>query len=276
MALGPKTRRYLESKRDPVMTVAAFMRSMEETAKETAERVIQETVDARTNELKKALEKEVKRALADFPTELRRAMKVKLDSMPSLKGEPGYTPVKGKDYVDGVDGRSPVAEVDYPTIATTRKIVAEFVSAAYERMKKEGMSAEQMRTEMRRMCVEEMKPELMARALETLRGVARLDYESLKNRPGTPVQDTSRHTLHRGGGGKQTYYYDLSSLCNGVDKTFTIPANTRVLAVIGTDAPAGTYRPLVDWTGTGLTTLTLTSQVAAPATGATLYILYVV
>ena len=31
----------------------------------------------------------------------------------SLKGEPGYTPIKGKDYFDGKDGYTPKKGVDY-------------------------------------------------------------------------------------------------------------------------------------------------------------------
>ena len=111
--------------------------------------------------------------------------------------------------------------------------------------------------------------------METLKPQEKLDYhKGLKNQPALPAQGQQR-TLHRGGG-KETYYYDLSDQCNDVLKVFTIPTNARILAVHGTDAPSGTYRPLVDWTGTGTTTLTLTSQEAAPGTGATLYILYVV
>lgn len=35
------------------------------------------------------------------------------DGQPGLKGEPGYTPLKGVDYFDGKDGKTPIKGVDY-------------------------------------------------------------------------------------------------------------------------------------------------------------------
>ena len=72
----------------------------------------------------------------------------------------------------------------------------------------------------------------------------------------------------------QVYDYDLTDQCNGVTKVFTIPANIRVVGVFGTQEPKN-YRPGVDWTGSGTTTLTLTDEVGAPQTGQTLWIQYV-
>lgn len=279
MAIGPKTRRYLEARKDPNGPngpLPSFMRSMEQMARETAQDAIAKALDAPLVELKKQLAKETSRLLADFPTELKRALKTKLDSLPALRGAPGYTPVKGEDYFDGDPGYTPVEGLDYLSIPGTRKMVAEYADAAFERMKKEGMTKKEMQQEIQRLFEADWSPAAIARGLETLTGTDRLDYEALKNRPGVSVEDTRRHTLHRGGGpGKQTYYYDLSDQCDGALKTFAIPPNTRVVAVSGTDAPGGIYRPLVDWTGSGMQTLTLTGEVAAPTQGATLYILYV-
>ena len=84
----------------------------------------------------------------------------------------------------------------------------------------------------------------------------------------------SKQKKHGGGSSKNTLYYDLTSQCNGVTKTFTVPVNTRILSVHGTQFPQN-YRPDIDWTGSGTTTLTLTSEVGAPETGQTLFILYV-
>lgn len=84
--------------------------------------------------------------------------------------------------------------------------------------------------------------------------------------------------MHGGGGtsaGSITYSIDLSAQCNGVNKVFTVPANTNFVQLSGTDAPQ-IYRPTIDYTGTGTTTLTLTGQVNAPSNGATLILLYVV
>ncbi len=84
----------------------------------------------------------------------------------------------------------------------------------------------------------------------------------------------------RGGGsstggttGVITYSYDLSSFCDGVTKTFTVPANSGFILLSGSDAP-NIYRPTVDYTGTGTTTLTLDALVNAPSLGATLVLTY--
>lgn len=283
MPIGPKTRRYLENKRDPSGSVDAFMRGMEGMATEIAKDTIDAVTEKHRESLEKMLDATLKAAVAKLPAriagiedELRSALKTKLATMPHLKGDEGYTPVKGEDYFDGRDGVTPTPDVDYLSKIATRKLVADWAATAYERMKKEGLTKAQVMRVVSIALKEMLMPEKMARALETLKGSSRLDYNALKNLPGTPVTDGTRHTLHRGGGGKQTYYYDLSDLCDGVTKSFTIPTNTRVVAVSGTDVPGGVYRPLVDWTGSGSSTLVLTSAVAAPTVGATLYILYVV
>lgn len=77
-----------------------------------------------------------------------------------------------------------------------------------------------------------------------------------------------------GGGGSIVEYYDLTALCDGSTKTFAIPSNRRILSVHSTQFPV-TYRPGVDWTGSGTRTLTLTSEVGAPQAGQTLYMIYI-
>ena len=73
---------------------------------------------------------------------------------------------------------------------------------------------------------------------------------------------------------KESFYYDLTDQCNGILKEFTVPSNKQILGVFGTQFPVN-YRPVVDWTGSGTSTLTLTAEVGAPQTGQTLYIIYV-
>ncbi len=64
--------------------------------------------------------------------------------------------------------------------------------------------------------------------------------------------------------------YNLSSQCNGVLKTFTLPNDTvDVLGVFGTQFPVN-FNPGTDWTFAGRT-LTLTDAVGAPETGQTLF-----
>lgn len=84
--------------------------------------------------------------------------------------------------------------------------------------------------------------------------------------------------MHGGGGssgGSITYSYDLSSQCDGANKVFTVPSNTNFIQLTGSDSPQ-VYRPTVDYTGSGTTTLTLDAGVPAPSSGATLILLYVV
>lgn len=112
-------------------------------------------------------------------------------------------------------------------------------------------------------------PQQIKTKLETLRGNDRLDASAIKNLP-TALYGKKR--LGRGTG-SPVFTSDLSSQCDGANKTFTIPTNTRVLLLIGTDFPI-LYRPTTDYTVSG-TTLTLTSAVNAPSSGATLSVLYV-
>lgn len=65
---------------------------------------------------------------------------------------------------------------------------------------------------------------------------------------------------------------DLSAQCNGVNTTFIIPAFTRAISLIGTDAPIA-YRPSVDYTVGG--TVLLLTGVNPPSAGATLLFTYV-
>lgn len=78
------------------------------------------------------------------------------------------------------------------------------------------------------------------------------------------------------GGGVTPKVYDLSSLLDGTTKSFTIPANTAIVSVTGSNAPF-TFRPTIDYTGSGTTTLTFTASVDAPSAlqnGASLVIIY--
>lgn len=213
-----------------------------------------------------------------------------------LKGEPGYTPVKGKDYEDG---KTPVADVDYLSLdssqrefAAIRRDMNDFEEAIkqqnstdiekyfkelFEKLEKSKFSKEYSDFLVNKL-LDNLPIETLVRRMEQLPYIQKLDYvKGLKNQPGDSTHsDPRRHTLMRGGISKQTYEYDLSDQCDGNRRTFTIPANTRVVLVQCTDAPAGILRKTVDWQGSGTTTLTLSNDVAAPTQGATLSILYVI
>lgn len=291
--IGPKTRRYIAARRNPQAPYIAELNSMEEMlakmavkqAREMSEKEIA-TLNAETKRELKMIVQTMARNLQmlsrDLFEEYRDKMRKKLESLPYLKGDDGHTPKKGVDYFDGEpgdDGETPEAGVDYPSFAEIGSMISGEMDLLHRKLKSEQMKPEHMQQMVKDMLAK-IEWASVARGLETLEGSARLDYFALKNRPGFDVSEhqKSQHTIHRGGGtgGKETYYYDLSDLCDGVTKAFTIPTNTRVVWVGGTDAPAGRYRKDVDWTGSATTTLTLTSAVIAPSTGATLDLLYVV
>lgn len=75
--------------------------------------------------------------------------------------------------------------------------------------------------------------------------------------------------------GSYVYSYDLSASLDGVTKTFTLPANARVIMVFASSTP-GVFRPTTDYTTTA-STITFTSEISAAstlATGQTVIILY--
>lgn len=288
--MGPKTKAFLESRRNPQGSVYAFMKAMEEMAREKAQEAVGAFLDGIRGKVEQSVadflrtlrsegEATIHQEKEKLPETIRMAIRTEIESLPHLKGDPGddgYAPVKGKDYGDGAPGYTPVADVDYPSSATVRSIVDEYANTVLERLSSAGVSETQMKLAFSDMFAEALSWQKVARGLETLHGADRLDYEALKNRPGVPVEGGKQHTLNRGGSaGKQTYTYDLSGLCDGNTKAFAVPANSRILQVVGTDSPAGAYRKDVDWTGSGTPMLTLTNAVAAPTLGATLYILYV-
>lgn len=118
--------------------------------------------------------------------------------------------------------------------------------------------------------------EKIARAMEALPYPKKLDYDTgLKNKPGVQMSSGKGGRLGRGTG-NPTKYYDLSSLLDGVTKTFAIPANLRVLDVRSSSAPFA-FRQTTDYTYTA-TSLTFTSEINAASTlksGQTIYIIYV-
>lgn len=84
------------------------------------------------------------------------------------------------------------------------------------------------------------------------------------------------HGGTQSGGATTILQYDLSSQLNGSTKSFTIPSNTAITAVMGSSAPF-IFAPTTDYTGTGTTTITFTAGVDAPsalAAGQTLIVQY--
>lgn len=100
-----------------------------------------------------------------------------------------------------------------------------------------------------------------------------IDASHIKNLP-KPKKDSKGGSKR--GGGDILMYYNLSALCDGNTRSFTIPSNRAITWVGGTDAPGGQYAIGTDVTGSGTTTLTISSSMAAPTPGATLHLNYIV
>ena len=189
-------------------------------------------------------------------------------------GKDGKTPVKGVDYFDGTNGATPVSGLDYPDNAGFEKMIEKkmpgesYFKPIIEKIVKGFFSAIET-------VIDAAK---IARALETLRGNARLDYNALKNTPTIPSEDqigSKVRTIMRGGG-DTVKTHDLDSLLDGVTKTFTLPKHRKIILVVATSAP---FRFLVttDYTRTE-TSITFTAAVDASvslASGQGVSILYV-
>ena len=227
------------------------------------------------------------------------------------KGDDAYTPKKGVDYFtpkeireitafiesriripkdgrdgevgrpgrDGIDGKELVAGKDYPTPQQVSEMVKNEVYTLFsfkpkndKIITKEEVIALTGKLQ-EKVDFKERAAEI-ARALETLRGGEQLDYYSLKNRPVPKDDKQGGGRIYARGGGSEVKEYDLSGETDGSTKSFTIPANKRIVAVLGSDFPV-IYRKTTDYTGTGTTTLQLTSEVAAPSSGSTLSVIYV-
>lgn len=296
------TKRWLSLKKDPIGTLLAFMREIDDSVATTIGHKADTAIAAARSTWENAyivLYQATKKKLDDMAvsfdsflvklqTEARRKVDEKIASMPAIKGDAGYTPVKGKDYFDGqtpvkgvdyFDGETPQADVHYLSLETTRREIGDGLSSMFHLIQTKGLPKKQAYA-LAKALVENMPVELLVRRMEKLPYADKLDYfKGLKNAPGVDVsghQENQRHYLHRGGTSKQTYEQDLSDLCDGNTRTFPIPVNTRIVLVQCTDAPAGILRKGVDYTGSGTMELVLSNDIAAPTAGATLSVLYVV
>src|SRR3990167_991913 len=145
----------------------------------------------------------------------------------SIKGDPGIDYVlTEKDKIE-----IPVVEkviIEKPTI--TEKITNEIKEIAI------AENAEQVRDK-----------------LETLKGNERLDKDAIKglDEEFEKVKKTiGGRSVNVFGGRNGGSYYDISSSLNGSTKTFWIPTNMGVIAVLGSSAPF-IFRPTTDWTESG-------------------------
>ena len=165
---------------------------------------------------------EVERFKDEIVQELNRIMteKVGEEGITKLKGDRGYTPirgvdyltpnemqaimqdlrpVKGRDYADGlpgIDGRNP-----------SRRELEAVIARHLSKIPKDKFDINKVAAE-------------IARALEKLQGEQRLDYEALKNRPGIPMYDRKKFGGKGGRGGGGMTEMTTSSAVNGTNADF--------------------------------------------------------
>jgi hypothetical protein len=214
-------------------------------------------------------------AITDVLAQLMASVQV----MKGEKGEKGDTPIKGKDYFtdveiqsivsyimtlipvpkDGKDGEPGKKGDRGERGADGKSIVGE--KGKDGRDGKDGKSADPVDT---KKVVEEAVKKLLS--TEEWKG---LEKKVLYNK--------FDQRWHGGGSststGGQLMVENLTAQCDGLTKTFTIPAHSIAVKVEGTQFPI-IYAPLTDWTASG-TTLTLSDGVGAPETGQTLLFYYV-
>ena len=123
-------------------------------------------------------------------------------------------------------------------------------------------------------------PDEIRNKLELLQGEERLDKSAIKgledeirNLKDMIVNVGTNRGNSSGPNANAVQYADLSSQCNGVLKAFSVPRHRKIIALHGSESPL-IYRPTTDFT-TSNVTLTLTSEVLAPATGQSLIFLYI-
>lgn len=171
-----------------------------------------------------------------------------------VDGIDGYTPIKNKDYFDGIDGKTPTREDLLSLIVPLIPSVTDGKDAVVD------------------------EDEIVKKLIKFIKKKKVLDVNDINGMQGFSKDGINyrfEELMHGGGTTTSSIVYseDLSSQCNGVNKVFTVPANTAFITLTGTDAPF-TYRPVVDYTGSGTTTLTLDAGVNAPSSGATLILTY--
>lgn len=111
--------------------------------------------------------------------------------------------------------------------------------------------------------------------LETLKGDDRLDISAVKglDEKLEEVKKSAGTRVIAGPNANAVQFADLSSQCDGSNKTFVTPKYRHALMLISTQAPL-LYKPTTDYTlGNGK--IILTAAVDAPATSQTLILLYI-
>lgn len=244
MPISPRIKEYLLAKTNPALATALSLEKVREIVKQIAK----ETMEKEIKGLLTKAEEAIYRELTLIDKEANRQLKT------ALKGDKGDKGDKGNS-IKGDKGDTTIVEkiIEKTEIIKEQPIVKEIVKVT---------------NEIKEVAVTD-KPEIIVAKLNTLEDV--LDQKVIKGLE-KRLKQIKGSPSKKGGSGLTVNYSDLSSQCNGSNKTFTVPYHSRAIALLGTQFPI-VYRPTTDYTISG-TILTLTSEVGGPESGQTLVFLY--
>ena len=186
-----------------------------------------------------------------------------------VKGDAGYTPIKGKDYFTEKEIKKIIDEAT--------KIVQSQI-----RVPEDGITPVKGVDYFDGADGGSDTPEVIVSKLESLEDDERLDVKAIKG-----IEELVKRlekkidskAVFYGGGGerKHSKQYDLSPYLTGVLKTFSLPAFWEVTGVVCSSFP-NALRPIIDYTTNGgASTITFTSQIDETTTlqsGQTVLIFY--
>lgn len=201
--------------------------------------------------------KNIEKTYADTPNQImaensKRVAEIERKVGLIIKGRDGYSPVKGKDYFDGVNGKAGLPG----------------------RNGRDGRDGRPGSPD---------TPEVILRKLRQLpadKGLRIDDIYELRQML-AEVKSVAQRVMpmggSAGGGGRIVKSYDLSSSLNGVLKTFSLPSFWRIISVHSTSFP-NAFRETTDYTyDASAMTLTFTAAINADTTlntGQTVIVVY--
>lgn len=310
MPTNNKIKLLQELKRNPSVALLNYIKQLEQSYKEEVERIRSEAKEevaeaikqaktdaifGESDEAKKVAQREARAEIASFQTDIKNKMDTVVKNLDKAE----------KEVVERVNQQ--IATIDKKFQGDVESVLKKVKDVMSEQEGQHKMSfgilVDNVKAEVSRAVnkVKTMVDNQVAR-IEDLRGpqgvpgpkgkdgkdgspdtaeqIAKklnkkekiVDWKALKN---IPFEVLNRGGSSRGGGGDTMVFDDLTSQCDGSNKTFTLTRKARDVnkfIVQGTDFPI-ILRPTTDFTVTG-TTLTLTAAVPAPQSGATLIAFY--
>jgi hypothetical protein len=209
---------------------------------------------------------ENKQMMADCMKQMRSEMPNMMKLAESLKGQDGkdsnvqgpkgnpgkdgYTPIKNKDYFDGINGKNGKDGLTPDTNAIIREVVSLIPTP------KDGVNGKDGN-------IKELSPQEIRDSLELLQGEERLDAKYIKGLD--PIKTPDGKFINGGIIGRNLVKdVDISASLDGITKTFNIPAVWNIISVSASGSP-WVLRKNIDYTWTP-TSITFTSEINADST----------